>query len=346
MQKDELLDTIRVAHRQLERYIFRFEKDRQGAFVASDRPKVGHDEMLQPGVVGNWSLKDLLGHVIDWEQRLLRWMQAGPAGQVPSGVPEPDVPWVEMDPAEAELPPGLRAQTLEAVLARFQSSFREVMAALEAVPAPDLFEPGRFAWTGDYTVADFVVLATRRHYDWAKHQIRRWRKTHAGTTLNKQEILNRIRTERRRLEQNLERLSDEQMLAPGVVGDWSVKDLLAHLADWEQRFLGWYEAGLRGEVPETPAPGLRWSELDVLNQQIYERHRDRSLSDVRNEFHASYQQITETVRQMPEEAMFEPRRYEWLGESNLVTYILANTANHYRWAKGQLRAWLRSQGAL
>lgn len=29
---------------------------------------------------------------------------------------------------------------------------------------------------------------------------------------------------------------------PGVVGDWPVKDVLAHLVAWEQMCLGWYEA--------------------------------------------------------------------------------------------------------
>lgn len=344
MHKDELLETIRVAHRQLERYLFTFEKDSKGVFRASDRPRFGPAEMLQPGVVGDWSLKDLLVHVIDWEQRLLRWCRAGREEQAPADVPTADLQWARIDPDELEIPADLDDVTMDAVLAKLQASYQGVIAVMEVMSPADLFAPGRYDWTGDATVADYVVLATADHYAWAKQHIRRWRKTHAGAYLNKQEILDRIQTEHQRLEQNLDRLSDEQMTTPGVVGDWSVKDLLAHLTDWEQRFLDWYKAGLRGEVPSMPAPGISWSELDVLNQQIYQRHRDRDLSNVRHEFQRSYQQIVETVRQMPEEAMFEVGRYAWLGQSNLVAYVLANTANHYRWAKGQIRGWQRSQG--
>jgi hypothetical protein len=111
------------------------------------------------------------------------------------------------------------------------------------------------------------------HYDWAKKHVRSWRRAHAGMYLNKEEILERIRTERRRLEHDLSQLTGEEIVEGGVVGEWSVKDILAQLVDWEQRYLGWYGAGLRGEVPETPAPGFCWGELDVLNQQIYEEHR-------------------------------------------------------------------------
>jgi hypothetical protein len=71
----------------------------------------------------------------------------------------------------------------------------------------------------------------------------------------KEAIIERLHTERRRLEQKLAGLSPEEMTQPGVVGDWSVKDVLAHLADWEQMCLGWCAACDRGEKPETPAPG-------------------------------------------------------------------------------------------
>ena len=155
--------------------------------------------------------------------------------------------------------------------------------------------------------------------------------------MTKDDLLENIRVERRRLENNLAALSKDEMTQPGVVGEWSVKDLLAHLVDWEQRFLGWYEAGLRGEVPETPAPGLTWGQLHILNRQIFEKHRHRSLDDVLAEFHVSYQQTLATVQTISEEDMFAPGRYAWTEGETLAGYIAANTGNHYRWAKTRLR---------
>jgi hypothetical protein len=345
MSKDELIETIRVKHRQLERYLFYFEKNSSGVFVASDRPKFGREEMLQPGVVGDWSLKDLLAHLIDWERRFVHWYQAGRDGEAPE-VPAPDFPWEELDVGAQDIPPELWASSIDEVLVALNGSYERVLATVEGIPEQDLFARNRYEWTGDATLADYVALSTYAHYDWAKKQIRRWRKTHVGKYLNKGVILERIEAERRRLEENLATLSEEQMDVSGVVGAWSVKDLLAHLVDWEQRFIGWYEAGLRGEVPEIPAPGIGWAELDVLNQQIYQRHRDRALEEVLREFHASYEQVLATVQGIPEEDMFAIGRYAWLGEGNLVGYILANTANHYRWAKDQIRDWLKAQGGL
>ncbi|MFW9803148.1 MAG: ClbS/DfsB family four-helix bundle protein [Candidatus Thorarchaeota archaeon] len=157
----------------------------------------------------------------------------------------------------------------------------------------------------------------------------------------KESIIERIHTERRRLEKNIEPLSDEDMLVPGVIAEWSVKDIIAHLFDWEQRFLGWYEAGLRGEVPETPAPGLKWSQLHILNQEVFEKHRNRTLDDVKAEFRSSYERLLDTINGIPEEDLFEVGRYEWTGTENIAGYILANSANHYRWAKSRIRRWIK-----
>ena len=164
--------------------------------------------------------------------------------------------------------------------------------------------------------------------------------------LTKEKIIERIHTERRRLEKNLALLSDDDLLESSVMGGWSVKDIMAHLFDWEQRFLGWYEAGRRGEVPETPAPGLKWSQLRILNQQVFEKHRDRTLADVRSEFQFSFTKVLDTLEKIPEKDIFEIGRYQWTGKGNIGGFILANTANHYRWAKSRIRSWMKRTGKL
>ena len=53
---------------------------------------------------------------------------------------------------------------------------------------------------------------------------------------SKAEFLNDIQVERKRLERNLNNLTAIDMTQQGVVGEWSVKDVLAHLVAWEQLF--------------------------------------------------------------------------------------------------------------
>ncbi|MHA1933683.1 MAG: ClbS/DfsB family four-helix bundle protein [Candidatus Thorarchaeota archaeon] len=161
---------------------------------------------------------------------------------------------------------------------------------------------------------------------------------------NKERIIESIHTERRRLEKNLSSLSDADMLEPGVIGEWSVKDIMAHLFDWEQRFLGWYEAGLRGEVPETPAPGLKWSQLRILNQKVFEKHQNRTLDEIKTEFQSSFEIVLDTLDGISEEDMFGAGRFAWTERDTIAGYVLANTTNHYRWAKTRIRGWVKATG--
>jgi hypothetical protein len=154
---------------------------------------------------------------------------------------------------------------------------------------------------------------------------------------NKKELLESIRTTRAQLEKKFSQLTPEQMIWPGSMDDWSVKDILAHLVDWEQRLISWYKAGLRGEVPETPVPGMSWRDLPKLNHIGYLKHKDESLEDVLAQYENSYQQCLTLIEGMTEREIFEPDVYPWTGNSSLLSWIAANTSSHYNWARRNIR---------
>jgi len=153
----------------------------------------------------------------------------------------------------------------------------------------------------------------------------------------KKELLDSIRITRELLEKKFSKLTPKQMVYPGSMGDWSAKDILAHLVDWEQRFIGWYKAGQKGEIPETPAPGFTWRELPRLNQVGFEQHRNETLQNVMDRFEKSYLEVLELVECMSEKEIFEAKYYEWTGDSSLLPWIAANTSSHYNWARRNIR---------
>jgi hypothetical protein len=159
---------------------------------------------------------------------------------------------------------------------------------------------------------------------------------------SKVDLLKDIQTERRQLEKMLSTLAEEDMLQPGVVGEWSVKDILAHLVAWEQLFLGWYAAGVQGKIPETQPVEMSKSKIDALNQTIYAQYCRHSLADVLVIFHSSYQGIQTALQAITEEEMLTPGRYAWTGKWLLVDFIAGNTCNHYYWAKTKIHAWRKA----
>jgi hypothetical protein len=166
-----------------------------------------------------------------------------------------------------------------------------------------------------------------------------------GKRLPKKELLSEIQRERTALNETLALLSTRQMTQPGITrGGWSVKDVLAHLIEWQQMNLDWYAAGLRGERPAMPAPGYTLRELPRLNQMIYQKHRRRSLQAVIHDYESYHQRVLELIESLPDADLVTLERFSWTGPSwTLSDYLRASTAAHYLWARKHIKRWWRAQ---
>jgi hypothetical protein len=161
-----------------------------------------------------------------------------------------------------------------------------------------------------------------------------------GGRMDKAQFLAEIRDERARLEGVVAQVGGAAMDEPGVVGQWSPKDVLAHIAFWERTFLGWIEAATLGRMPDMPAPGLTWEDVDLLNDRVYRESRVRALDDVRDEFAASYHPTLALVESTDEGTLFDPERNPLGPRLALWQYAAANTSEHYREHRESLEAWL------
>jgi hypothetical protein len=160
----------------------------------------------------------------------------------------------------------------------------------------------------------------------------------------KSELLEIIQEAREILDKKFSKLTPEQMVCSGSMDEWSVKDILAHLVDWEERLNRWYQAGKRGEVPKTPAPGMTWRDLPELNRIGYEKHKDESLEEVFVQYEQTFIKTLALIESMTEDEIFEPEFYEWTGKSSLLSFITANTCSHYAWATRNIRTRLIKRG--
>lgn len=155
-------------------------------------------------------------------------------------------------------------------------------------------------------------------------------------------LLTSITLNRRRLENDLAALSDADLQQPNVVGIWSIKDVLAHIASWEQRFMEWYRAGKRGDPSGKLEPNLSQEIVDRMNQECYERDRRLSLAETRTLFDTSYRDTRAVIEAMSEDEIFRVGYYAWTGKWPLLAYLRANTDGHYAEHAEQIEAWRKN----
>jgi len=138
----------------------------------------------------------------------------------------------------------------------------------------------------------------------------------------------------------LSQLSEAQLTTPGVNGDWTIKDNIAHLSGWHQRQIVRNEAVSQGiEIPD-PTPGMS---VDEINEMSYQQSKDRSLSDVLNEFHETAHRVREDVERLSDEQLNTP--ISWLNGHTLAEYVEGNSYGHYEEHTEIIQHWLAQQSA-
>jgi hypothetical protein len=159
--------------------------------------------------------------------------------------------------------------------------------------------------------------------------------------LNKIQLLAAIQKGYNALEKILATLTPEQMAFTTAPGGWAIKDILAHLYEWQQMVFIWYETGLRGEMPALPAPGYKWNQLPALNQHIYEKYHHLTPEQALALFHESHQKTEQFIETLSDADLTNPGLYKWMNQNTLMTYLNSATAAHYVWALKEIKKILK-----
>jgi hypothetical protein len=125
-------------------------------------------------------------------------------------------------------------------------------------------------------------------------------------------------------------LSEADMLAPGVEGEWSVKDILCHLSAWEKYLLDRLGYVLSGQHPLYPTM-TSWDDVHRFNAQVYADNKDRPLTSVIIEFRSLYRGVMTVLESLDDEILTKPYSYDFPDDTlSLLQLIRANTYEHYR----------------
>lgn len=163
--------------------------------------------------------------------------------------------------------------------------------------------------------------------------------------MDKQALLDKMQYEADWWENFLDEVGEDRMVQPGATEEWSFKDVVAHISAWRTRTLARLEAARHDRVPnfaQWPAGLDEGNEEDLqqLNQWIYEENRDRPLDDILNESRQQFRQMSEVIRRLPEEKLFDPHRFEWMEGLPVAKVIDFSFEHVHEEHEPLLRKWL------
>ncbi len=161
--------------------------------------------------------------------------------------------------------------------------------------------------------------------------------------MNQSEVLSALHTHRAVLLAALDGLSDSAMQEPGVIDDWSVKDILTHLTAWEAELVARLAQARQGKKPANT--NLTPAQADELNAQWRKEYKNRPLDRVLADFRAVRGQTITQVESLAEEDLNDPKRYSWLGGAPLWEWIERDSFGHHEAEHtAQIKAWRQRRG--
>lgn len=154
------------------------------------------------------------------------------------------------------------------------------------------------------------------------------------------ELVAKLQAARADLEAALAGLEPEQLLTPGVLGAWTVKDVLAHLTAWEVELvtgLAKFKRGVSpGKTQYTPA------EIEAQNTRWHAEAQSRPLDRVLADLRGVRRQTLRQLETLTERDLNAPRA--WLRDSTIAEWVLTWVVEHETEHAQHLAHWRAQTG--
>jgi uncharacterized damage-inducible protein DinB len=264
-------------------------------------------EMTQLPVYGEWTVKEILAHIIGWDQRVIKILPMIVQNRAN------EIPGVEVESHNRQSVAAWRDRSIVEVLAEINSTHQQILDILSSIPFTEIDRRhernGRIITIRSYVI-DIMVDHERQH----AAEIDLWRRG-LELSIDPAAIVRTLKQSRANFMKVLDSFTETDVLDKRAVGVWSVSDLVGHVADWEQRML---DAAYHIYDPSRPlVPPLGEASAD-WNNILAERRAGKSW----------------------------PENYRDLRETQTATDKLVETLNPGDWKLRGPYPWSDDQGTL
>lgn len=154
--------------------------------------------------------------------------------------------------------------------------------------------------------------------------------------MNKAQLLKAIRSARAEWDAALAQVDPSHYEESGVSGEWSLKDVIAHVSWFEREVAHAFRIRSYEESSE-------WWLLpaDERNARIYDANRARTLGDVLAESTETYAALLSAIDSLSDEDLNDAERFPYSPPGAQPWEIIAqNSYEHYQHHLGDLKKWL------
>ena len=150
--------------------------------------------------------------------------------------------------------------------------------------------------------------------------------------MTRDQALRRLEQAWAAFEESYAGLPDTALLIPGVTGQWSVRDIIAHVTWWEEEALKHLPLVRDGGRPTRYS--VKYGGIDAFNALMTQERRNLSLAEVRRQHDDVHARLIELVGSAPEELFTTETRFR--------RRLRLDTYGHYPVHTAAIRNWRES----
>lgn len=158
-----------------------------------------------------------------------------------------------------------------------------------------------------------------------------------ATEADKQSLMSRLNGARNELLALVRSLPAESLETPGAVGDWSVKDVIGHIASWEDRLLTLAQMVLNGHTDKIVWIGSDEA-LQVWNHKQYLRKQAWTWDETIRDLALMREEVLWNIGWTAPAQLFQ--QHILAVDAVSPAALLEGIAEHDQEHVAQLRAWL------
>lgn len=160
--------------------------------------------------------------------------------------------------------------------------------------------------------------------------------------MKRDEAVVKLRAARRELYEALSDISDEDMLRPNAVEKWTLKDLLGHLAAWDEETLRVVQAFVMQAQPVYTYAISDRNDFAVWNAEQIELRRERSLEQIRIEFENARRDLIQVVQGVSDQVLMRSKVTPW-GKTRTSLEVLQELAAHDLEHAKDVKSWKKKR---
>ncbi len=123
----------------------------------------------------NRNIRDVLGHLHQWQKMLLEWYYIGMKGEKPD-IPAKGYGWNDTQALNQRILKDYQECEFEEIRKKLHDSYLEIQEIISKHTNEELFVKQRYNWTGSSSLGAYIRANTSSHYNWALKLIKKAKK--------------------------------------------------------------------------------------------------------------------------------------------------------------------------